>query len=366
MISMRIPAALLATFLSAAAVPGVSQQGRPHLAVRAIYGGVPTEILDAGRSLSDYGINAVFLGSGSITDERIRLLRSNGAGVYAEFNTMHEASYLDRRPDAAPVGSDGLRAPAPEGWQGLCPTHAGYRAERMERFRQLLRRYAIDGVWLDYHHAHANWERAEPLLPDTCFCDRCLRKFREDTGVALPGAPVPELARLLLTRHRDAWVRWRCGVFTDWVREFRRIIDGTRPGVLLGTFHNPWSDADFDGARMDKLSIDLVAQARYIDVFSPMPYHARFGHVRDPGWISRQVAWLGQYLGVEGKAGERLKIWPIVQLSDWGESVPASQVAEVLDQGSRLPATGTLVFAWGSLRKQPDKIEEMGRFFRAR
>ena len=36
------------------------------------------------------------------------------------------------------------------------------------------------------------------------------------------------------------------------------------------------------------------AQAEYVDVFSIMPYHARFGHAAEPEWISRQVAWLGE------------------------------------------------------------------------
>ena len=86
---------------------------RQYVAIRAIHGGVPTEVLDAGRSLADYGINAVFLGSGSITEERIRLSRAQSVGVFAEFNTMHEATSLDAHPDASPVESDGLRAPAP-------------------------------------------------------------------------------------------------------------------------------------------------------------------------------------------------------------------------------------------------------------
>src|SRR3712207_8809773 len=54
-------------------------------------------------------------------------------------------------------------------------------------------------------------------------------------------------------------------------------------------------------------------RSRYLDVFSPMPYHARFGHASDPAWISRQTAWLGRHLGIEGQPGERLRIWPIVQ-----------------------------------------------------
>jgi hypothetical protein len=332
---------------------------RAHVVIRAVYGGMPTV------DLKDYGINSVFLGSGSITEERIRALRKQDAKVFAEFNTMHEAGYLKNHPEAAPVGTDGKFSPPPEGWQGVCPTHPGYRTERMQAFRTLLERYPVDGVWLDYHHSHASWERAEPLLPDTCFCNRCLAKFQADTGIRLPEVPVPQIAKSLLTELEAQWIQWRCDLFTDWVREFRSVVDRTRPGVLLGTFHCPWSDTERDGALRRKLAIDLRAQARYIDVFSPMPYHARFGHPQDPAWISRQVAWLGGHLGIQGKPGERHRIWPIVQISDWGEPVPVEQVVDVLEQGTRMPATGAIVFAWGSLRKQPEKIEEIGRFFRA-
>jgi hypothetical protein len=336
---------------------------RPHVAVRGIYGGVPQEILDSGRGLLEFGVNAVWLGSGSFTSERMARLKSEGVQVFAEFNTLHVARYLEEHPDAAPVGPDGKVSPPPDGWQGICPTHEAYRESRMQAFRELLEEFAVDGVWLDYHHSHASWERAEPKLPDTCFCDRCRRRFREATGVEVPEGP--RGAALLLSTHGEEWVRWRCAVLTDWIRELRSILESTRPGALLGTFHNPWSDEDRDGARLDKLAIDLKAQAAYLDVFSPMPYHARFGHATEPEWISRQVAWLGRYLGIEGKPGERHRIWPIVQLSDWGEAVPLEQVEAVLDHGSRRPATGVLVFAWGGLREQPDKVEAIGRFFRA-
>jgi hypothetical protein len=353
--------------LAIAAAAGCAQLGAdaPLVPVRGIYGGIPQEIVDSGRSLREFGVDAVWLGSGSYTAERLAWLRAQQVRVYAEFNTLHVADYLKAHPDAAPIGTDGRVSPAPDGWQGICPTHEGYRAERMRALRTLLETFAIDGVWLDYHHSHASWEQAEPNMPDTCFCDRCLRRFQKDTAITLPQVSTPERAALLLTTHRAAWVRWRLSVFTDWVREFRDLRDATRPGALLGTFHNPWRDDEFGGARIDTLAIDLKAQAAYIDVFSPMPYHARFGHPSDPAWIGRQVSWLGQYLGVKGVAGERLRIWPIVQISDWGEPVPVGQIDEVLRHGARAPATGVIAFAWSGLSAQPQKIEALGRAFRA-
>ena len=93
--------------------------------IRGIYGGVPQEILDAGTPLRDYGVDAVWLGSGSVTSERLALLRAERVHVYAEFNTLHVADYLKDHPDAAPIGSDGRVSPPPQGWQGICPTHDG-------------------------------------------------------------------------------------------------------------------------------------------------------------------------------------------------------------------------------------------------
>lgn len=343
---------------------GQELEPRSQLAIRGIYGGVPSEILESGRSLREFGVNAVWLGSGSFTSERMAILEAQDVLVFAEFNTLHVASYLEEHPEAAPIGRDGRVSPPPDGWQGICPSHVGYRESRMRAFRQLLEEFAVDGVWLDYHHGHASWEQAEPKLPDTCFCDRCLAGFARETGTALPAGTTAERAEWLLMAQRERWLGWRAWLLTDWVREFRSILDATRPGALLGTFHNPWSDEDHAGARLEKLAIDLAAQAAYVDVFSPMPYHARFGHVGDPEWISRQVAWLGDHLGIGGRPGERHRIWPIVQISDWGTPVPLEQVRTVLDHGSRAPATGVLVFAWGSLRRDPEKVEAVGRAFR--
>ncbi len=54
-----------------------------------------------------------------------------------------------------------------------------------------------------------------------------------------------------------------------------------------------------------------------------------------------------------------------MSMTDWGEKVSAEQIHSVLDHGTRLPATGVMVFAWGSLRRQPEKVDELTKFYRA-
>ncbi len=342
--------------------PGLSP--RPWVQVRGIYGGYLDEVLDRGKTPADYGVNAIWVGSGGLNAERIKKHRDLGLRVFAEFNTMHVAGFLKDHPDAAPIGADGKPAPPADRWQGVSAHHAGYRKNRMDEFRRVVETFDIDGIWLDYHHAHASWERAEPILPDTDFSPVALAEFTETTGIELP-KDVNEAAALLLGTHQEAWTKFRCDVFTDWVREFREIQKEVRPEALLGTFHCPWSPEDYDGAITKKLAIDLPAQAKYLDIFSIMPYHARFGHPRDPDWITRQTATWSKLLSVDGDPESFPQIWPIVQLADWGETVSADQVASVIDAGTRQPSTGVMAFHWSGLSGQWDKVEALGAAYRA-
>ena len=45
-------------------------------------------------------------------------------------------------------------------------------------------------------------------------------------------------------------------------------------------------------------------------------------------------------------------------------NVQAEDVAEIIEYGTVEPATGVIVFAWGSLKEQPDKVTELWRAFR--
>jgi hypothetical protein len=52
-----------------------------------------------------------------------------------------------------------------------------------------------------------------------------------------------------------------------------------------------------------------------------------------------------------------------VQLSDWGEAIALAQIREVLDHGTRPPATGVMVFVWGTLHPHWDRVEAMRDFY---
>ena len=242
-----IPLALFVASLPVIGGPLAAQERGPtapgRVEVRGIYGGVPTQILDrgtlAGRLRRQRRLDRLRRPDARA---RRRCCKRQGAKVFAEFNTMHEAGYLKDHPDAAPVGTDGKPCPPPDGWQGVCPTHPGYREARMEAFRKALQRLRDRRhlARLPPRPRELGAGRPEParhllLRPLPGPVRRRRRAWTCPTGRRR------SWPRLLLGPHKAAWVEWRCGVFTDWVREFRAIRDEVRPGALLGTFHCPWT-----------------------------------------------------------------------------------------------------------------------------
>jgi hypothetical protein len=62
---MPLPRPLAAALVLAPALVTAAPPGpRPHVTMRGIYGGVPQEILDSGRRLKEFGVDAVRSTSG--------------------------------------------------------------------------------------------------------------------------------------------------------------------------------------------------------------------------------------------------------------------------------------------------------------
>ena len=103
--------------------------------------------------------------------------RKEGVRIYVEFPVLNGKEYLEAHPEACPITDKGERAGPADSFMGICPTDPGFRSDRQKALASLLSAYAVDGIWLDYFHWHAQFERPDPILPETCFCERCLHLF---------------------------------------------------------------------------------------------------------------------------------------------------------------------------------------------
>ena len=330
----------------------------PTKTIKGIYGS-PHAFWEKGYHLRDLGINAIFVHSGSLTPEMVEKAKSEKASVFAEFATLNGKNYVEKHPEAWAVNERGEKVEAASWFMGVCPTEPGFREYRMNQLRQLLTEYELDGVWMDYVHWHAQFEDPEPILPETCFNASCITAFSKDTGTQIPDGTTTEKATFILENKQEQWRDWRCKVIYDWTKAVKQIVKQIRPKALLGLYHCPWVDGEFDDARNRILGLDYSLLQNSIDVFSPMVYHERMG--RSPNWVSQNVSWLGKKLKIKKKSYP--KIWPIVQAHNSPGIVTTSEFETVLKGGLASGSSGIMMFTSNAVAEDEAKTEIMKRFY---
>jgi hypothetical protein len=322
--------------------------------IRGIYGH-PNAFWDKEIRLDQLHVNAIFLSSEAIDEKLMERAGNEGLRVFAEFAVLNGKNYVKKHPEAWAIDKDGSKVQPATWFMGVCPTEPGFRKSRMFELRGLLKAFDLDGIWMDYLHWHAQFEDPEPILPETCFCKHCIQTFSASSGIEVPEGKTAEQAAWILANHEGVWRDWRCSVIAGWVRDFRMIIQQERPGALLGIYHCPWNDTDFNGARRRILGLDYDMLREVADVFSPMVYHGRMG--KEPGWVKENIEWFCQRLNIQ--ADTFPKVWPIVQAYDDPSIVSAAEFEKVLRFGASAGASGVMMFTSDAVAADEKKKETM-------
>ncbi|MBN2665633.1 MAG: hypothetical protein JXR67_03925 [Bacteroidales bacterium] len=326
--------------------------------ILGIYGS-PNAFWNKEINLSQLNVNAVFLNWKGINEKMMERAGEEGLKVFAEFPVLNGKGYVETHPEAWAIDRFGNRVEPASWFMGVCPTEPGFREFRMTELRELLRKFDLDGIWMDYVHWHAQFEEPEPILPETCFCDNCIRAFESATGIDVPDLAARERADWILQEHDSKWRDWRCSVIADWVSETRSIIREERPDALLGIYHCPWDDTEYDGARRRILGLDYDMLKDITDVFSPMVYHGRMG--RSAEWVGENIEWFCNRLDI--KPGEFPKVWPIVQAYDDPEVISAEEFGKVLRYGAGAGSSGVMMFTTNAVAENPAKIDTMRHIY---
>ncbi|MBX3742151.1 MAG: hypothetical protein KF712_14230 [Akkermansiaceae bacterium] len=336
-------------------------EGKPEI-IRGTYAH-PKAFWDTGAKLDEYGVNAVFIHGKGIDDATFKRAKAEGCKVFAEFPTLNGkyGDYVKNHPDAHPIDDSGNPAPPATWFMGVCPTHKGFREFRMKELRDLLGKYELDGIWMDYTHWHGQFEDPYPVLIKTCFNDSCLSEFEEWAGVEVVGKTPQEKAKWIFTNAARKWEDWRVHVIVDWAKEIRAITKEIRPNALVGIFHTAWKDEDLSGVRRRCLGLDFDALAQHVDVFSPMIYHGRSG--KPPEYVEEFVAYLGAKPWMKGNADSYPQMWPIVQAHD-DPRVSPEEFGKVLRYGLGGKSTGVMMFTIASVAKDPGKMEMMKEIYK--
>jgi hypothetical protein len=333
---------------------GCSAQQTSHEMVRGIYGD-PNVLISKGYLLNELGINSIFVHMGSITPDLIERAHQQNIKVYAEFPLLNGKEFLKHDSSAWPIDATGNRSPQADWFMGICPSNPDFKKYREAQLRTLLNTFKVDGVWLDYVHWHAQFESPEPILPETCFCEYCLKDFSASGKLTLPEGDSPAKASWILKEHDQEWRKWRAEVINGWIKDFRTIVRAHNPELKLGIYYCPWYPDDFNHAAYRILGLDIARLYKEADVLSPMIYHGRMG--RDPEWVGEYLQWFQRE--IIAKEGMGAAIWPIVQASDEPVRITPEEFRNVMIKGMSGPSTGIMMFSTWAFQDDIQKIEVM-------
>lgn len=354
----------------------------PESFTKGVYGN-PATLMDAGYRFDSLGMNAVFVRSISLNQDFFKTAKEQGVKVYVEFPTLNGKEYLQDHPEAWPITEKGEKAETADWFMGICPTDPAFKKYRSDQLRKILQEYKVDGIFLDYVHWHAQFETKNPILPETCFCDRCTAQFGKSINEDIPGNLIADKAGWILENQDPAWRKWRADILNGWVEEMGTITKEMRPEVKLGVFYCAWYPEDYDSALYRNLGIDPLAISKIADVMSPMLFHQM--KERQTSWVGEYVTWLGDLIEIEnsgsksGDLNQRLgegsksedlnqrfgpQIWPIVQSHNNPGTVSPEEFRAVMLEGSKSPATGIMMFSDQSLVENPEKVKVMKKLYR--
>jgi hypothetical protein len=206
-------------------------------------------------------------------------LRAAGLRVHQTTALFFDPGLLQSLPDARPVDANGDPHVGFDWYLGVCPTHDGYLAAKIDRLRRVAAELEPDGLFLSFTRYPGFWENWVPDYAFTnadrfCFCPRCRARFAEDLGIELPPGDVATQARVILAEHGAVWTAWRARRIVAVVDRIAAAVRAARPQIEIMLNTLPFPASDFAGldARREIAAQDLGMLRGSVDRFELMTY----------------------------------------------------------------------------------------------
>ena len=300
------------------------------------------------------GIDTIFIGPKLRQEEAfIAHVKASGRQLITIFPVYYDKFWLKDHPEDFAVTADGNQAI--HDWvKFACPSSLPFMDHKLNELVTVIETVQPNGVSLDFIRFFVYWEMVSKKETDglvqSCFCDRCLHRFSNETGIVLPSEldSVAEKSSWILETNFDAWATWKCGVIETAVNQLTTHALNLNPNITLGLHTVPWLIDDYDGAVKSIAGQDLSQLAQYVDFFTPMCY----SHMvkENPAWVHDIVVGQTEHGGIP--------VLPSVQVAKtYREETFAPELfAQAARAAQQLPTDGILYWSWEALARSPEKL----------
>jgi uncharacterized lipoprotein YddW (UPF0748 family) len=208
--------------------------------------------------------------AGDPLEAACKSVHAGGMKLRASVAVFADAYLGQRRPEALARGLDGVPAARP-GWEEdwyyhLCPTQPEQRDRTVAFVSELVSRYEVDAIDLDF--IRFPWKPAGADGPERrfCFCATCRSAFQAATG-----ASVEELGNPAVDA---AWWDWRAETISAMVAD---VATAAGDSVPVAPFIAVWGSEGFGRDELQKARQRFGQDHRQLgsmcERLSPMLYH---------------------------------------------------------------------------------------------
>jgi hypothetical protein len=297
-------------------------------------------------------LDSIFIGEKNANHDNLATLREElpGKKIFVEIGIFAGKELFETYPDAKPVEAEGKDI-VRDWYHALCPTHEGLWQDRLQRLEELTT-LDIDGIWLDFIRYPTKWEEPEPVLLDTCYCQRCLGKFEKYLGEKIEGKGLQEIKLDIDGRYYYEWMEYKTEVINSFVKVAREIIDRSEEEIKLGLFAVPWEEHERGEAIKRIIGQDFSLLFRHLHYLSPMLYHRMCGE--DVNWIEGKINYFQKYCD---------DVLPLVQTEDRVGELPDGEYREAVKTALENGKRSACIFFLDDLLKKPEKLEITQKLF---
>ena len=172
--------------------------------------------------------------------------------VFRAGNADDKGGILKEHPDWVAIGKDGKALTADRGYW-LCPSIPAARRLLLGAIRELVEKYPVDGIQLDYIRFPG---------PDYCYNESCRRKFKAEHGI--DPLEIEPFTKPILD-----WHLWRENLVNTFVADVSAAVKKVRPDVKVSAAVGSVPDQ----SRLDFLQDwEHWAANKWVDFVSPMDY----------------------------------------------------------------------------------------------
>lgn len=300
------------------------------------------------QTWKNIGFNTVYAREYILEDEKFHEANKKyGFKTFLISLIFFNPEFLQENPSYYAIDQNGNKA-QDEWVHFVCPNREDYINLKIEEIKSNVERCKPDYLSLDFIRYFAFWEKVYPGtkledIPNTCFCDKCLEKFKLQFNIK------EELnSEIILREYQNQWTNFKQSTITNTVKKITTDIKSLFPQIKISLHTVPWHKNDFKGARAEIVAQNLSELKKYVDVFSPMTY----SHMvkQQPNWIKTIV----DEISKEGKL-----VLPAIQANKayLEEDIDSSEFTSSVKNALTENSAGMIIWDWNHLKNDKEKMQ---------